>query len=98
METAVEQLVWAHAHAPEGARAVAMEYVVANCRAIQVDAASRRALLFGLRVFLLTACLQQLLLRGWVRLCTWLCTWAWRARPSVGGGLAAFDARQRVIC
>ena len=36
LETAVQQLVWAHAHAPEGARAVAMEYVVANCRAIQV--------------------------------------------------------------
>ena len=36
VETAVEQLVWAHAHAPEGVREVAMEYVVANCRAIQV--------------------------------------------------------------
>jgi hypothetical protein len=33
VETAIQQLVWAHAHAPEGARAVAMEYVVANCRA-----------------------------------------------------------------
>ena len=38
VQTAIQQLVWAHAHAPEGARAVAMEYVVANCRAIQVDA------------------------------------------------------------
>ena len=36
VETAIQQLVWAHARAPEGARAVAMEYVVANCRAIQV--------------------------------------------------------------
>ena len=36
LETAIQQLVWAHARAPEGARAVAMEYVVANCRAIQV--------------------------------------------------------------
>ena len=36
VKTAVQQLLWAHAHAPEGARAVAMEYVVANCRAIQV--------------------------------------------------------------
>ncbi len=36
LETAVQQLVWAHAHAPEGARAVAMEFVVANCGAIQV--------------------------------------------------------------
>jgi hypothetical protein len=65
VQTAIQQLVWAHAHAPEGARAVAMEYVVANCRAIQVDAALRRARLFGLPVFLLTACLLlQLLLRG----------------------------------
>ena len=56
MQTAIQQLVWAHAHAPEGARAVAMRFVVANCRAIQVDAASRRARLFGLRVFLLTVC------------------------------------------
>jgi len=72
VQTAIQQLVWAHAHAPEGARAVAMEYVVANCRAIQVDAASRRARLFGPRVFLLTACLLlQQLLRGWVCLCTW---------------------------
>ena len=38
VQTAIPQLVWAHAHAPEGARAVAMEYVVANCRAIQVGA------------------------------------------------------------
>jgi hypothetical protein len=36
VETAIQQLVWAHAHAPEGARAVAMEYVVTNCRAIRV--------------------------------------------------------------
>ena len=36
METAIPQLAWAHAHAPEGAREVAMEYVVANCVAIQV--------------------------------------------------------------
>ena len=36
VQTAVEQLVWAHAHAPEGARAVAMRFVVANCGAIQV--------------------------------------------------------------
>jgi hypothetical protein len=36
VERAIQQLVWAHAHAPEGARAVAMEYVVANCRAIRV--------------------------------------------------------------
>jgi hypothetical protein len=36
VETAIQQLVWAHAHAPEGARAVAMEYVVANCHAIRV--------------------------------------------------------------
>jgi DNA-binding beta-propeller fold protein YncE len=36
VETAIPQLVWAHAHAPEGARAVAMQYVVANCRTIQV--------------------------------------------------------------
>ena len=36
VETAIQQLVWAHAHAPEGARGVAMEYVVANCRAIRV--------------------------------------------------------------
>jgi sugar lactone lactonase YvrE len=36
VETAIQQLVWAHARAPEGARAVAMEYVVTNCRAIQV--------------------------------------------------------------
>jgi hypothetical protein len=35
VETAVQQLVWAQ-NAPEGARAVAMEFVVANCRAIQV--------------------------------------------------------------
>ena len=28
--------VWAHAHGPEGARGVAMESVVANCRATQV--------------------------------------------------------------
>jgi hypothetical protein len=37
VDTAVEQLVWAHAHAPEGARTVAMEYVVANCGPIQVS-------------------------------------------------------------
>ena len=37
VETAIQQLLWAHAHAPEGARAVAMEYVVANCRAIRVS-------------------------------------------------------------
>ena len=36
VETAIQQLVWAHARAPEGARGVAMEYVVANCRAIRV--------------------------------------------------------------
>jgi hypothetical protein len=36
VETAIQQLVWAHARAPEGARAVAMEYVVTNGRAIQV--------------------------------------------------------------
>ena len=36
VETEIQQLVWAHAHAPEGARAVAMEYVVANGREIQV--------------------------------------------------------------
>ena len=36
VQTAIPQLVWAHAHAPENARAVAMQYVVANCRAIQV--------------------------------------------------------------
>ena len=36
VETAIPQLAWAHAHAPENARAVAMQYVVANCRAIQV--------------------------------------------------------------
>jgi hypothetical protein len=35
VETAIQQLVWAHAH-PERARAVAMEYVVANGRTIQV--------------------------------------------------------------
>ena len=48
METATEQLVWAHAHAPEGARAVAMEDVVANGRAIQRDAANTVALLQAL--------------------------------------------------
>ncbi len=36
VETAIQQLVRAHAHAPEGAREVAMEYVTANFRAIQV--------------------------------------------------------------
>ena len=36
VETAIPQLVWAHARGPEGAREVAMEYVSANCRAIQV--------------------------------------------------------------
>ena len=36
VETAIQQLVWTHARAPEGARAVAMEYVVVNVRAIQV--------------------------------------------------------------
>ena len=36
-DTAMEQLVWSHAHAPEGSRAVAMEFVVANCGAIQVS-------------------------------------------------------------
>ena len=36
METAIQQLMWAHARAPEGALAVAMEYVVVNVRAIQV--------------------------------------------------------------
>jgi hypothetical protein len=36
-DTAVEQLVWAHAHAPEGSRAVVMEFVVANCGATQVS-------------------------------------------------------------
>jgi hypothetical protein len=36
VETAVQQLVWAHANPPEGARAVAMEFVVANYHAIQV--------------------------------------------------------------
>jgi hypothetical protein len=44
VQTAVEQRVWAHACAPEGARAVAMEYVVANCRAIQVGVALHRVL------------------------------------------------------
>jgi hypothetical protein len=36
VEMAIQHLVWAHAHAPEGAREVAMEYVVGNGRAIQV--------------------------------------------------------------
>ncbi len=36
METAIQQLMWAHAHAPEGAREVAMKYVGGNLRAIQV--------------------------------------------------------------
>jgi hypothetical protein len=31
VDTAVEQVVWVYAHALEGARAVAMKYVVANC-------------------------------------------------------------------
>jgi len=36
VETAIQQLLWAHAHAPEGARGVAMKFVVGNGRAIQV--------------------------------------------------------------
>jgi hypothetical protein len=63
VETAVQQLVWAHAHAPEGARAVAMEYVVANCRAIQVVVACLYLALGCL--FILVTCsrkhIQQLL-------------------------------------
>jgi len=35
-QTAISQLVWAHARAPEGAREIAMKYVVANCGSIQV--------------------------------------------------------------
>ena len=42
VETAIQQLVWTHARAPEGARAVAMEYVVANCRAIRVGCVRAR--------------------------------------------------------
>jgi hypothetical protein len=36
VETAMLQLVWAHRHGPAGARAVALEYVTANCQDIQV--------------------------------------------------------------
>ena len=35
-ETAIDALVWAHRRGPQGAREVAMKYLVANCRAIQV--------------------------------------------------------------
>ena len=38
VNTAVEQLVWAHNHGPAEARAVATEYFVRNGRRIQVDA------------------------------------------------------------
>jgi hypothetical protein len=63
--TAIQQLVWAHAHAPEGARAVAMEYVVANCRAIQVGCGR------GMRSGVLAAA-------GGVRRCLVLAPHAWR--------------------
>ena len=36
VETAIQQLVWAHTHAPEGPRKVALEYVTTSGRAIQV--------------------------------------------------------------
>ena len=37
VDTAVEQLVWAHNHGPAEARTVATEYFVRNGRRIQVD-------------------------------------------------------------
>ncbi len=36
VEMEIQQLVWVNAHAPEGAREVAMKYVGGNLRAIQV--------------------------------------------------------------
>jgi len=36
VETAIEQLVWAHNNGPEEARTVATEYFVDNCRRIRV--------------------------------------------------------------
>ena len=54
VQTAIPQLVWAHAHAPEGARAVAMEYVVANCRAIQVGRVRLGRGVLGCRVQVVT--------------------------------------------
>ena len=43
-ETAIDALAWAHRRGPQGAREIAMTYLVANCRAIQVwhPAASAR--------------------------------------------------------
>ena len=36
VQTAIQQLVWAHSRGPAGARQVALEYLTANCHAIQV--------------------------------------------------------------
>ena len=54
VQTAIPQLVWAHAHAPEGAREVAMEYVVANGRAIQVGRVRLRRGVLGWLVQVVT--------------------------------------------
>jgi hypothetical protein len=39
VDTAIEQLVWAHNNGPEEARTVATEYFVDNCRRIRVGSA-----------------------------------------------------------
>ena len=36
VHTAIEHLVWAHKHGPEGARSLAMTYVVQHYKTIQV--------------------------------------------------------------
>ena len=56
VETAIQQLVWAHAHAPEGARAVVMEYVVAHCRAIRGGGVRR--CLFGACASCVSRCVE----------------------------------------
>ncbi len=42
VETAVEQLVWAHNHGPAEARTVATEYFVRNGRRVQVGVMCER--------------------------------------------------------
>ena len=89
METAIQQLVWAHAHAPEGARAVAMEYVVANCRAIRVGCVRAE---HGVRGAV--CCLRG---ERWERALAMACC-GWRAMRRLAMPLCAEGRRTGAFC